>query len=48
MDDILAGMMEDLLDNGSFEESEKEEIRVALEGTMEKSKRKMDTMPALA
>ena len=48
MDDILAGMMEDLLENGSFEESQKEEIRVALEGTMEKSKRKIDTMPALA
>ena len=48
MDDILTGMMEDLLENGSFEESQKEEIRVALEGTMEKSKRKMETMPALA
>ena len=48
MDDILTGMMEDLLENGPFEESQKEEIRVALDGTMEKSKRKMDTMPALA
>ena len=48
MDDILTGMMEDLLENGSFEEFQKEEIRVALEGTMDKSKRKMDTMPALA
>jgi hypothetical protein len=48
MDDILAGMMEDLLENGSFEESQKEEIRVALDGTMEKSRRKMDPMPALA
>jgi len=48
MDDILTGMMEDLLENGSFEESQKEEIRVALDGTMEKSRRKMDTMPALA
>ena len=48
MDDILTGMMEDLLENGSFEESQKEEIRVAFEGTMEKSRRKMDPMPALA
>ena len=29
MDDILTGMMEDLLENGSFEESQKEEIRIA-------------------
>ena len=48
MDDILTGMMEDLLENGSFEESQKEEIRVALDGTMEKSRKKMETMPALA
>lgn len=48
MDDILAGIMEDLLENGSFEESQKEEIRVALDGTMEKSRRKMEPMPALA
>lgn len=48
IDDILAGMMEDLIENGSFEESQKEEIRVALDGTMEKSRRKMDLMPALA
>lgn len=48
MDDILTGMMEDLLENGSFEESQKEDIRVALDGTMEKSRRKMDPMPALA
>lgn len=48
MDDILSGMMEDLLENGSFEESQKEEIRVALDGTMEKSRQKMDLAPALA
>lgn len=48
MDDILTGMMEDLIENGSFEESQKEEIRVALDGTMEKSRKKMETMPALA
>lgn len=48
MDDILAGMMEDLIENGSFEESQKEEIRVALDGTMEKSRRKTEPLPALA
>ena len=48
IDDILTGMMEDLIENGSFEESQREEIRIALDGTMEKSRKKMDTMPALA
>ena len=48
LDDILTGVMEDLLENGSFEESQKEEIRVALDGTMEKSRRKMEPMLALA
>lgn len=37
MDDILNGMMEDLLENGSYEESEKHEMRLALDGTLEKS-----------
>lgn len=37
MDDILAGMMEDLLENGSFEENQKQEMRTALEATMHKS-----------
>ena len=37
MDDILAGMMEDLLENGSFEEAQKQEMRAALDSTMEKS-----------
>jgi hypothetical protein len=37
MDDILGGMMEDLLENGSFEETQKQEMRTALDATMEKS-----------
>jgi hypothetical protein len=37
MDDILSGMMEDLLENGSFEEAEKQEMKTALDVTMEKS-----------
>jgi hypothetical protein len=37
MDDILSGMMEDLLENGSFEETQKQEMRTALDATMEKS-----------
>ena len=37
LDDILAGMMEDLLENGSFEEVQKQEMRVALDSTMDKS-----------
>ena len=37
LDDILAGMMEDLLENGSFEEVQKQEMRAALDSTMEKS-----------
>jgi hypothetical protein len=37
MDDIISGMMEDLLENGSFEEAQKEEMRIALDATIEKS-----------
>ena len=37
MDDIISGMMEDLLENGSFEEAQKQEMRIALDATMEKS-----------
>ena len=37
MDDILSGMMEDLLENGSFEEAQKQEMKTALDATMEKS-----------
>jgi hypothetical protein len=48
MDDILSGMMEDLLENGSFEEAQKVEMRTALDGTMEKSKNRVDPVPVLA
>lgn len=48
MDDILSGMMEDLLENGSFEEAQKVEMRTALDGTMEKSKNRVDPIPVLA
>jgi hypothetical protein len=48
MDDILNGIMEDLLDNGSLEESQKEEMRVALDATMGKGKRKTGSEPILA
>jgi hypothetical protein len=37
MDDIISGMMEDLLENGNFEEAQKQEMRTALDATMEKS-----------
>lgn len=43
MDDILNGMIEDLLENGSFEESQKEEMRLALDGTLEKSKNRVES-----
>lgn len=48
MDDILSGMMEDLLENGSFEEAQKAEMRTALDGTMEKSKNRVDPVPVPA
>jgi hypothetical protein len=43
MDDILNGMMEDLLENGSYQDAQKEEMRSALSGTMERSRR-LDAM----
>jgi hypothetical protein len=48
MDDILNGMMEDLLENGSFEEAQRQEMRTALDGTMEKSKNRVEPIPVLA
>ena len=48
MDDILNGMMEDLLENGNFEETQKQEMRVALDGTMEKSRMHTEAAPVLA
>jgi len=48
MDDIISGMMEDLLENGSFEEAQKEEMRIALDATMEKSMHKSMAVPVPA
>ena len=48
MDDILNGMMEDLLENGNFEETQKQEMRVALDGTMEKSRHRIEAAPVPA
>ncbi|VVB72839.1 Uncharacterised protein [uncultured archaeon] len=49
MDDVLNGMMEDLLENGNFEETQKQEMRVALDATVEKSKQHhAQPMPVLA
>jgi hypothetical protein len=41
-------MMEDLLENGSFQEAQKEEMRTALNGTMEKSRRPVQEISVLA
>jgi hypothetical protein len=41
-------MMEDLLENGSFEEAQKQEMRTALDGTMEKSKNRVESTPVFA
>lgn len=48
MDDVLNGMMEDLLENGEFEETQKEKMRVALEDSMEKSRNRADAASVLA
>ena len=48
MDDILSGMMEDLLENGSFEEAQKLEMRTALDATMEKSMHRSEAAPVPA
>jgi len=48
MDDILGGMMEDLLENGSFEEAQKQEMRIALDATMEKSVHQSEALPVPA
>jgi hypothetical protein len=48
MDDILSGMMEDLLENGSIEEAQKAEMRTAWDGTMEKSRHRVELIPVLA
>ena len=48
MDDIISGMMEDLLENGSFEEAQKQEMRTALDATMEKSVHRCESLPVPA
>ena len=48
MDDIISGMMEDLLENGSFEEAQKQEMRTALDATMEKSMQQSMVAPVSA
>jgi len=48
MDDVLNGMMEDLLENGEFEDTQKEQMRIALEGTMERSRNHADAASVLA
>ncbi|VVB69000.1 Uncharacterised protein [uncultured archaeon] len=48
MDDVLNGMIEELLENGSFEETQKQEMRMALDGTMEKSKHQLEAAPVSA
>ncbi len=48
MDDILSGMIEDLLENGSFQDAQKEEMRTALDGTLEKTCQQAEMPPALA
>jgi hypothetical protein len=48
VDDILNGMMEDLLENGSYEEGQKQEMRMALDGTLEKSLHRTQDLPIIA
>jgi len=48
MDDILGGMMEDLLENGSFEEVQKQEMRTAFDSTMERSLSSIEAPAVLA
>ena len=42
IDDILSGIIEDLLENGSFEESQKQEMLLALDSTMAKSRHRFE------
>ena len=48
MDDVLNGMIEELLENGSFEADEKEQMRMALDSTLAKSKRPAEAELSLA
>ena len=48
MDDVLNGMIEELLENESFEEEQKEQMRMALDSTLAKSKRQVEAELSLA
>jgi hypothetical protein len=47
LDDVLSGMIEDLLENGALEEKEMEEMRTALDKTMQNDGQ-IKSNPALA
>ena len=48
MDDILNGMVEDLTDGGTFNDAQKEEMRAALDETVERSMKSIDPVPVIA
>jgi len=48
MDDILNGMIEDLTDSTAFNDAQKEEMRAALNETVERSMKNIDQPPVLA
>jgi hypothetical protein len=48
LDDVLNGMVEDLLDSGTFDQSQSEEVRVALDETVGRSRRCAELCPAIA
>ncbi len=48
LDDVLNGMIEDLLENSSFEEAQKQEMRLALDGSIAKSVHNPDAQPLFA
>lgn len=45
MNDVLNGIVEDILENGPIEDLQKDELKAALEGIYQESKRKMDPQP---
>ncbi len=48
MDDILNGMIEELIDSTAFNDAQKEEIKAALNDTVGRSMKNIDQLPALA
>ncbi len=48
MDDILSGIIEELLENSGFEDSQKQEMLEALNGSMAKSKNRFEPAKAQA